>query len=118
MCEKTIAFGSRQKDVRPSGWQCRPDAHNHGYYILNTVFLLDHLGGGSGAVAVGGNNYIHTIEGLVTGHAGHVDILHTSHSILVFNLIDGCGNRCSVDLELVHAEVGCSVHAGQKRSSR
>ena len=40
MCEKTIAFSSRQKDVRPSGWQCRPDAHNHGYYILNTILYL------------------------------------------------------------------------------
>ena len=50
--------------------------------------LLDDLGGGAGAVGVGGNNDVHTINGLLAHLAGKVVVSNVGNSLLTVDLIN------------------------------
>ena len=60
------------------------------YDLFPDVILLDDLGGGAGAVGVGGDNDVHTVHGLLALLAGKVIVSDVGNGLLAINLIH-CG---------------------------
>ena len=52
------------------------------------IGLLDNLGGGAGAVGVGGNNDVNTINGLLAHLTGEVVVNYAGNGLLGTNLIN------------------------------
>ena len=74
-----------------------------------SLCLANNLASRTSAVLVGLNNHINTLEWSATLNTSEVDILHTGHLLSGVYVLDSGGSV--INLELVHAEVGGSIHS-------
>lgn len=87
--------------MRPDGRKSRWDAPSQTlvtiYSILYSflyrlsIHLFHHLDSRGGAIGIRSHHDIHTVKGLVAGHARQVDVLHTSHLLVGINGLDRGG---------------------------